>query len=117
MKPGSPNHPWRWLVIGLGALFVVSAWLYCLATLATIRRVEQPHAAAPESGLLMLFRDYGEWVLGLELLGLTLCTALLWKRERLTVRGAQQRGEVPPRDDGTTGRARKRTGHGRESRR
>jgi hypothetical protein len=82
MTRRSRNSLWRRLVVAWSVLFVVSTWLYCMATLAALRQVERWDAAETESGLLRLFRDHGEYVLAAELAGLALCAAGLWLGER-----------------------------------
>jgi hypothetical protein len=75
MKPWSV---WRRLLILWAVAFLLSAWLYCLATMHTMRIAHEPQdAAGLASGLMVFFRDNGAKVLATELAGLAICAAVM----------------------------------------
>jgi len=77
-----PRNMCRRLLIALAAAFVLSAWLYALATIHTLRPPDAVPGIERAGGLLAFFRDKGTWVLALELVGLAVSAALLVIAER-----------------------------------
>ncbi len=72
----------RKLLLVLAFVFVLSAWLYCLATMHILRSANALPDSAASSGLMAFFRDNGAQVLAIELVALALCGASMVFAER-----------------------------------
>lgn len=72
----------RRMLIAVAVAFVLSAWLYSLATIRALQAASEPRAGQPSAGLLAFFRDNGTWVLAMELAGLAVMAAVLVVLER-----------------------------------
>ena len=98
-----PQDICRRLLVVLAVAFVVSAWLYCMATVHMLHRVEDPRTS--ESALITFFRDHGTKVLASELAALAVCAAVMVLLERRPPDGGRsrphQKSDVsgPPKDE------------------
>ncbi len=72
----------RRLVITLAIAFLLSAWLYCLATIRAPRLVDAPQRVEQATGLIAFFCDHGAGVLLAELVALAACATALVVTER-----------------------------------
>lgn len=72
----------RRAVIVLAVGFLLSVWLYCLATMQAMRAVDDPAAAAMSSSLLVFFREHGTVVLGAELVLLAVGAVVMVATDR-----------------------------------
>ena len=77
-----PEKICRKLLLVLAFAFVLSAWLYCLATMHILRSANALQDSAVTSGLMAFFRDNGAKVLAIELVALALCGAIMVFAER-----------------------------------
>ena len=72
----------RAVLIAISVAFVLSAWLYGIATIRTARVVQSSQVGGTTSAVVEFFRDYGAVVLLVELVLLAVAVVAMIRSDR-----------------------------------